>query len=130
LALFHKELELTSYDEEYARQCGFPPGAMRILLLVLVALATVSCVQIIGVLLTTALLVTPAAAAALLARTLRGLMLLAVLFGATGGVGGLLLSAAVEGVPAGAAVVMVCSGIFFAVFTGCRVVEIFRRIRA
>jgi manganese/iron transport system permease protein len=130
LALFHKELELTSYDEEYARQCGFSPDAMRLLLLVLVALATVSCVQIVGVLLTTALLVTPAAAAALLARTLRSLMLLSVLFGAVGGVGGLLLSAAVEGVPAGAAVVMVCSGIFFVVFAGSRVVEILRRARA
>jgi manganese/iron transport system permease protein len=123
LALFHKELELTSYDEEYARQCGFSPEAMRLLLLVLVALGTVSCVQIVGVLLTTALLVTPAATAVLLARTLRGVMVLSMMFGAVSGAGGLLLSAALEGVPAGAAVVMVCSGIFFVVFAGRRIAE-------
>ena len=130
LVLFHKELELTSYDEEYARQCGFSPGAMRLLLLVLVALGTVSCVQIVGVLLTTALLVTPAATAALLVRTLRGLMALSVVFGVAGGVGGLLLSAAQEGVPVGAAVVMVCSGIFFVVFATSRIVVFLRRARA
>jgi manganese/iron transport system permease protein len=130
LALFHKGLALSSYDEEYAGQCGFAPGAMRLLLLVLTALATVSCVRIVGVLLTTALLVTPAAAAVLLARTLRGVMALSVLFGVAGGAGGLCVSAAFERVPPGAAIVMVCSAIFFAALAGTRFAEFLRRRRA
>ncbi|MDR1816744.1 MAG: metal ABC transporter permease [Puniceicoccales bacterium] len=118
LTLFHRGLELSSYDEEYARQCGFAPAALRLLLLALVALGTVSCVQLVGALLTTALLITPAAAAALLARTLRGVMVLAAVFGVVSGVGGLLLSwyCAAWRVPSGAAVVFVCSTIFLVAF--------------
>ncbi|MDR3229228.1 MAG: metal ABC transporter permease [Puniceicoccales bacterium] len=122
LVLFHNRLELTSYDEEYARQCGLSPERMRLLLLVLVALSTVSCVRLVGALLTTALLVTPAATAALLARTLRGMMALSAVFGVAGGVGGLLVSYFLGlwqiRVPSGAAVVVVCSVFFFAVFAG------------
>ncbi|MDR2844496.1 MAG: metal ABC transporter permease [Puniceicoccales bacterium] len=121
LTLFHKELELSSYDEEYARQSGTAPARLRLLLLLLVALSTVSCVSLIGAMLTTALLITPAAAAVLLARTLRGAMLLSALFGTTGGVLGLCISAYYSSVPVGAAVVMVCSAFFFIAFLGRRV---------
>ncbi|MDR2863348.1 MAG: metal ABC transporter permease [Puniceicoccales bacterium] len=115
LALFHKELELSSYDEEYARQCGMSPGWLRMLLLLLVALGTVSCVRLVGALLTTALLITPAAAAALLARTLTGVMLLSAVIGIASGVTGLCISYYYP-VPVGAAVVLVCSAFFFAAF--------------
>lgn len=117
LALFHKELELSSYDEEHARRCGCSPAMLRILLLVLVALGTVSCVRLVGALLTTALLVTPAAAALLVARTLPRVMAVAALIGSVSGVGGLVLSY-YHPVPSGAAVVLVCSAIFLAVFAG------------
>jgi len=117
LALFHKELELSSYDEEYARFCGFHPKALRLLLLVLTALGTVSCVQIVGALLTTALLVTPAAAAVLVARTLPRVMALSACIGAAAGAGGLALSF-YHPMPAGAAVALLCSAFFFVVFTG------------
>lgn len=127
LAAFHKELELSSYDDEFARQSGMKPERLRLLLLLLVALSTVSCVQLVGALLTTALLVTPAAAAVLLAKTLRGVMAVATGVGVTSGVAGLYLSYFFERVPAGAAVVLVCSGIFFVAFAGKKAASLFGR---
>ncbi|MDR2981105.1 MAG: metal ABC transporter permease [Puniceicoccales bacterium] len=127
LFLFHKELELSSYDEEYAQQIGARPRQMRFLILILVALSTVSCVRLVGALLTTALLVTPAAAAIMLARTLRGVMVLASLIGIASGVGGLYLSYYVARVPVGAAVVLVCSGFFFVSFILKQATNLFRK---
>lgn len=119
LALFHKGLELSSYDEEYACQCGMEPGRLRLLLLALVALSTVSCVKLVGALLTTALLITPAATAVMVARTLPGVMFFSVLFGVGSALAGLILTFYwFEKVPTGATTVMVCSLVFLVVFAG------------
>ena len=68
LFLFHKELELTSFDATHAEVIGIRADRLKYLLLVLLALAVVTGIQAVGVILTSALLVTPAAAASLLTR--------------------------------------------------------------
>lgn len=117
LALFHKELELSSYDEDYAALSGTRPALLRQLLLVFVALATVACVRLIGSLLTTALLVTPAAAGVLLAKSVRGVMAWGAAIAVFSGIAGLFLSYHLSGVPSGAAIVLVCSACFFLAWT-------------
>lgn len=114
LFLFHKELELASYDEDYATLSGARPALLRHLLLVFIALGAVACVKLVGSLLTTALLVTPAAAGVLLARSVRGVMAWAAGIAVFSGTAGLFLSYHLDGVPSGAAIVLVCSGCFFA----------------
>lgn len=109
LAALHKELELASYDEDYAALVGARPTLLRHLLLILVALGAVACIRIVGSLLTTALLVTPAAAGAMLARTLPGVMAWGAGIAVLSGLTGLILSYRLDNVPAGAAIVMVCS---------------------
>lgn len=71
LALFHKELVLTSVDPLHARTIGLAAERLRYLLLVLLALAIVTGIQAVGVILTTALMVTPAATALLLTQDLK-----------------------------------------------------------
>ncbi|MFQ3671827.1 MAG: metal ABC transporter permease, partial [Verrucomicrobiia bacterium] len=74
LFLLHKELELTSFDPRYAAVIGLPASTVRIALLILCALAVVAAIQAVGVLLTTALLITPAATAGQLTRRLVPMM--------------------------------------------------------
>ncbi len=62
LVLFHKELELTSFDPTHAEVIGVRANALRYLLLVLLAFTVVSSIQVVGVVMTSALLITPAAA--------------------------------------------------------------------
>src|SRR5690606_3979438 len=81
LALFHKELLLSSIDPQQAQLGGARPERMHFLLLALVALAVVCAVQLVGALLATALLITPAAAAALWARSTLWAMLLSIAIG-------------------------------------------------
>lgn len=113
LTLFHKELELSSYDPEYSRVIGARPNRLRHVLLLLVALSVVSAVQIVGALLATALLITPAAAATLLARSLPGAMVLSSLIAIGSGITGLYISY-YQNISSGAAIVLCSSACFIA----------------
>jgi manganese/iron transport system permease protein len=74
LVLFHKELELTSFDSTHAEVIGIQSNRLRTMLLLLLAFTVVTGIQVVGVVLTSALLVTPAAAASLVTSDLRRMM--------------------------------------------------------
>lgn len=115
LFLLHKEFELASVDPAYAEGIGLKAHRVRLILLILVALAVVTGIQAVGVVLTSALLITPAAAAALLSHRLKAMMLLSVLFGAGSGLAGLYVSYYAN-VGSGPAIVLVCTLLFLAVW--------------
>jgi manganese/iron transport system permease protein len=123
IGLFYKELELTSVDPTYAAVIGLRADRMRNLLLVLLSLAVVSGIQVVGVILTSALLVTPAAAASLLTRDLFRMMIVAAVIAIFSGVTGLYISY-YENYAAGPSVVLTCTLCFAAAFTARR---LFRR---
>lgn len=108
LALFHKELELTSFDPVYAESIGLRPGLVRYGLLFLLAFTIVMAIQAVGVLLTSALLITPAAAAGLLTNRLSRMMLIASLIAAVSALVGLYASYYFK-VSSGGAIVLTCT---------------------
>jgi ABC-type Mn2+/Zn2+ transport system permease subunit len=111
LALFHKELELTSVDPVYADVIGLRTGLVRYGLLVLLALATVAGIQAVGVVLTSALLITPAATASLLTNRLPRMMLLSTIVAVVSGVIGLYASYYAN-YSSGASIVLTATGFF------------------
>lgn len=111
LLLFHKELELTSFDPTHAEVIGIRSGWLRYLLLMLLALAVVTGIQAVGVILTSALLVTPAATASLLTDRFSRMMVIAAIMSIVASVIGLYLSYYLDTAP-GAAIVLTCTGIF------------------
>jgi manganese/iron transport system permease protein len=111
LALLHKEMELTSVDPVHAAVIGLSPDALRYVLLTLLALTVVAGIQTVGVVLISALLVTPAAAASLLTNRLSSIMLIAAIIAVVSAVAGLYLSYYFN-VSSGAAIVLVCTGCF------------------
>lgn len=111
LILLHKEFELSSYDSNYADLIGIGAGRLRLAILLLIALAVVSGVQVVGVILTSALLITPAATAALFARRLVPMMALSVIISWTAIVVGLYVSY-FWSFPPGATIVVVATLIF------------------
>jgi ABC-type Mn2+/Zn2+ transport system permease subunit len=113
--LFYKELLVTSFDPGHAAVIGLSPERVRYGLLILLALAIVSGIQAVGVVMVAALLVTPAAAASLLTSRLPLIMLIAVLISAfAAGVG--LLASFYANVASGAAIVLTCTAIFVVTF--------------
>jgi ABC-type Mn2+/Zn2+ transport system permease subunit len=122
LALFHKELELSSVDPSYCAVIGIRASWMRNLLLVLLALAVVTGIQAVGVIFTSALLVTPAAAASLLTRNLFRMMVLSSIFAVFSGVVGIYASW-YRNVSAGAAIVLTGTALFVVVFVVHRIIQ-------
>ena len=112
LALFHKELELTSVDPTHAAALGLNPDRVRYGLLLLLALAVVAGIQAVGIILTSALLVTPAAAATLLSDRLPRMLATSVAIAIVASVTGLYASFYLDVAP-GAAIVLAATACFF-----------------
>ncbi len=117
LFLFHKELELTSFDVTHAEVIGIRADRLKYLLLVLLALAVVTGIQVAGVILTSALLVTPAATAALLTDRFLRSMLIAAGIALASAVAGLYASYYLQA-SSGAAIVLTCTGVLVVVWLG------------
>jgi len=117
LLMVNKELALTTVDPHHARTIGLSDERMRYLLLVMLALAIVAGIQSVGVVMTTALMVTPAASASLITRQLRGMFVwsgfLSVLSNCIGLYASYYLS-----VSSGGAIVLSCTAIFGVIFVG------------
>ncbi|MDQ6694865.1 MAG: metal ABC transporter permease [Chloroflexota bacterium] len=92
LLFFHKELVLVAFDSEMAESIGLPVWLLNLALLILIALTIVVSLRAVGNILVVAMLVTPAAAARLWTDRLVVMMALSAIFGALGGVFGLMIS--------------------------------------
>ncbi len=111
LILLHKEFELTSFDPTHAEVIGLRADRLRYALLILLALTVVTAIQAVGVVLTSAMLITPAATASLLTNRLPRMMLIAIGVAILAGVIGLYASYSYN-VASGAAIVLACTSLF------------------
>ncbi|MCU0514809.1 MAG: metal ABC transporter permease [Anaerolineae bacterium] len=115
VGLLYKELLIVSFDPLLAQTLRLPGEALRILLLVLLAIAIVIGTQAAGIALVTATLVTPAAAARLLTKRLHRLMLVAAGIGALCGAAGMYLAWYLN-IAASPAIVLLMTLVFGLVF--------------
>ena len=106
ILLFWKELALAAFDPAYAATAGYPVRMLDAGFMAILVLAIVVGLQAVGVVLMSALVVAPAAAARQWVHTLAAMMPLAAGLGAVAGLLGALWSTA-SGVPTGPAIVMV-----------------------
>lgn len=109
VALFWKEFKLLSFDPDFAATLGFPVGALNVALTTLIVVAVVIGLQTVGVVLMSAMIVAPAAAARQWTDRLDWMVLLAALFGALAGISGALISSLSRGLPTGPTVVLCAS---------------------
>lgn len=113
IAASFREMLFVAFDEEVARAYGRRVDLMDGLLIVVLALTVVAGVRVVGVLLVEALLVVPAATAALWTLDFRRQVALSMTIGAASAAAGLYLSFLYD-VGAGAAIVLVAVSGFFA----------------
>ncbi len=106
LALLWKEFKLLSFDPAFAGASGMPVRGLNIVLTTLLVVAVVIGLQTVGVVLMSAMVVTPAAAARQWTDRLGVLVILAGLFGAVSGLAGAVASSLVPRLPTGPAIIM------------------------
>lgn len=107
LAAFWKEFKLLAFDPQYGTSIGLPMRNLDVLLTGLIAVAIVMGLQTVGVVLMSAMIVAPAAAARQWCNSLGRMVLLAGVFGAIAGIIGAAVSSAVAKLPTGPSVVLV-----------------------
>ena len=112
LTLLWRPLLAITVHEELAQVEGLPVGALRLVLMLLIAIVIAVAMKIVGVLLITSLLIIPAAAAQRHSRTPEQMALVASLLGVLAVCGGLALSW-FKDTPAGPSIV-VCAAAGFA----------------
>ncbi len=112
LAIGFRSLLFTAFDEEVARAYGHPVDGLNAALLILLAVTVVIGVRLVGVILVEALLVVPAATAALWARHYGSQLALSIGLGAVSGAAGLVVAYQLD-LAAGGAIVLVSVGLFF-----------------
>ena len=113
VAVLYKDLFAVTVDEESARVQGVPVGALNLLLAVLAAVTVVVAMRVVGVLLTSALVVIPAVTALRLARTFRTALVLAVALALAAVMAGITAAFYLD-LPAGGAIVLTALVLFAA----------------
>ncbi len=112
VVLLYKELKLLSFDESFCRVQGWPATRLDLLLMFLTAVTVIAGLPAVGVVLTAALLVIPAAAARFWTDRLSGMMTIAAGIGGASGAIGTLLSARLDQMPTGPLVVLTAATLF------------------
>ncbi|MEA5162690.1 metal ABC transporter permease [Cereibacter johrii] len=120
IAVFFNRLVGASFNPMLARARGINAATLDYLFVVMVTLVTVAGVKIIGAVLVGALLVIPAAAARILARSLAGYVTLSVAISSLATVAGIFLPMQFDlPVPSGPAVILI-AGIIFLICAALR----------
>jgi ABC-type Mn2+/Zn2+ transport system permease subunit len=111
LRMFYHEIVLATFDPIFARRCGISLAWVEWGMFLLLALAVVAGVRSVGVVLVSALLITPAATARLLCQQIPSMLLASWLISSLSTVLGLSLSY-LYGSAAGASIVLVACCLF------------------
>lgn len=110
--LLFKEFKIVSFDPGFARGMGFPVGFLEQLIMLLIVMAVVIGIQAVGVVLMSALLITPAVSARYWTEKLSVMTVLSGIFGALSGLAGTYISASGNNLPTGPLIVL-CATAFF-----------------
>jgi manganese/zinc/iron transport system permease protein len=109
LLLFWKEFKILLFDADYTKTLGFNTNFIDILITTFIVLAIVLGLQTVGVVLMSAMLLAPAAAARQWTNSLAVMVFLAAIFGAFSGVFGTAISASQNNLSTGPVIVLVAA---------------------
>jgi len=114
------------HDEEYARVSGLPVRTLNLLMAVTTAVTVTIAMRTVGLLLVSALMVVPVAAAQQVTRGFRSTMAAAMMIGVAAAAGGIWLAGEVNTAP-GATIVILAIAVFLAITVGAATWQVLRR---
>jgi zinc transport system permease protein len=91
-SFFFKDLQILTFDEQFARISGINAPLLNFILLLLVAFTTVVLIKVVGVVLVIAMLTIPASISGLFTKDLKQMMIFAVIIGLIINIAGLFFS--------------------------------------
>ncbi len=118
ILLLYRQLVYSTFNEEQARVSGIRVDAINYLVVFIAGITVVTSIQLVGILLISALLVIPNISAIMYGRGFRDTMLISIAFSASSVVSGILISYALDMTPSGTIVLVAVA--IFAVTLGLR----------
>ncbi len=109
VSILWKEYKIITFDPQFAASLGLPLFWLELTLTVLISLAIVVGLQMVGVVLMSAMLIAPAVAARQWVNTLEKMVLLSAAIAAFSGVVGAVISAGAKGLATGPLIVIIAS---------------------
>ena len=109
MLFFFRGLSLLSFDESYSQSIGFPNELLKLVLSITTVVTVAMGVQAVGVVLMSALLITPTACAKFWTNKIIPMAILAVVLSGVSGVLGSAISYTYNGMPTGPWIVVVIS---------------------
>ncbi|QIK69462.1 metal ABC transporter permease [Erysipelothrix sp. HDW6C] len=109
MLLLWKEIKVFSFDPVYAHSIGLSTNFLNVVLSGFIVAAIIMGIQMVGVVLMSALIIAPAVAARQWTKSLAGMTILAGFIGALSGLGGTIVSTVVDKFPTGPAIVVIAS---------------------
>lgn len=109
IILFWKEFKIVSFDAEFARTLGFPSKKIGIFISVLIVITVIIGIQAAGVILISAMIISPAVAARQWTDKLSVMVILSGIFGGFAGLTGTLVSITESNLPTGPVIVLIIS---------------------
>lgn len=106
-----KEIKIVSFDPDFAQSLGFSVRKITMLLSSMIVIAIIMGLQMVGVILMSAMLIAPAVAARQWTNKLYVMVILAALIGATSGVIGTIISSSITKMPTGPTIIIIVSAI-------------------
>lgn len=116
VAVFYNDLFASTFDEELAKSSGIDTGRINAILVLLTALTVVLAMKVVGIMLISALLILPAAAALQLAKGFKTAIVSAACIGVCTVIFGISFSF-IMNLPTGATIVLVNFLVFIGAFT-------------
>lgn len=113
ILIFYRKFLIFSFDEAFAHSIGFSTHGLKFLLTLMTTITVALGVQLVGVVLMSALLITPASAARFWTSKVRNMLFLSAFFGAFGGLCGAFISYTNYKMPTGPWIVIVLSSLAF-----------------
>ena len=110
--IFYKELLVTGFDHGFARSIGLPVDLLQYFLWMLLAFSVITSLQVVGVILVSALLIIPAATASIITQKMKTLLLYSALLGMVAGIIGSYLSFLGSRLPTGPLIVLTSTLLF------------------
>lgn len=120
LLVFGREMFAVAFDAEVAHTQGIPTQFISTLITVLAAVTVVIGMRTVGLLLVSAIMIVPIAAAQQVSASFKGTALLGAGIGAACAVGGVIVSYYIDA-PSGATIVLLTLGCFLAALLGASV---------
>lgn len=109
VSIFYKSFVIVAFNQEFAKSVGLPVRTIEFLITSMTVLAIASGIQALGVILMSALIITPGATARLWSHKLTRILVLAIIFSVISGVAGAYISYTKTGMPTGPWVVLFLS---------------------